>query len=268
MGKRCCACFVMQCLHLHAQLPCCHLQNVHMFNNTIRPMRIWPKCMCVMQIIETSVLVAWSFIAMPKDPKGKPPLMQVQIAVLLAVASFWPRLTLFLTALMIVPAFLNVMQIWCQAWIAASACQKDIVSSTDAIEFPSLYATVITSQHFHFCNIQWKRAGQVWLQEFCWNYKSKEAKLQLRNQSAPDNKDLAAAPMFCFEVSTLGMAMKQHLQFIDPAHYQHECLSGLDPPWCILDWIGSTCKVRAIAWGNLQQQYSIKGQKFCLSWMH
>ncbi|DBA91385.1 TPA: hypothetical protein ACH3X2_003920 [Trebouxia sp. C0005] len=68
-----------------------------------------------MQIIETSVLVAWSFVGMPKDPKGKPPLMQ------------------------------------------------------------------------------------VWLQEFCWSYKSRQAKLRLRNQSAPDNHELVAAPMFCFE---------------------------------------------------------------------
>ena len=30
-----------------------------------------------MQILETAVIVAWSFIAMPKDPKGKPALMQV-----------------------------------------------------------------------------------------------------------------------------------------------------------------------------------------------
>ena len=35
-----------------------------------------------MQILETAVIVAWSFIAMPKDPKGKPALMQVTPAVL------------------------------------------------------------------------------------------------------------------------------------------------------------------------------------------
>ena len=42
---------------------------------------------------------------------------------------------------------------------------------------------------------------QVWLQEFCWSYRSKDAKLAARSQSAPDNEELAAAPMFCFEVS-------------------------------------------------------------------
>ncbi|KAL3142108.1 hypothetical protein ABBQ32_004726 [Trebouxia sp. C0010 RCD-2024] len=68
-----------------------------------------------MQILETAVIVAWSFIAMPKDPKGKPALMQ------------------------------------------------------------------------------------VWLQEFCWSHSSKRAKLAARNQSAPNNTDLTAAPMFCFE---------------------------------------------------------------------
>ncbi|DBA98954.1 TPA: hypothetical protein ACH3X1_014695 [Trebouxia sp. C0004] len=68
-----------------------------------------------MQILETAVIVAWSFIAMPKDPKGQPALMQ------------------------------------------------------------------------------------VWMQEFCWSYRSKAAKMAARNQSAPNNAELVAAPMFCFE---------------------------------------------------------------------
>lgn len=33
----------------------------------------------MMQILETGVIVAWSFIAMPKDPRGKPALMQVTL---------------------------------------------------------------------------------------------------------------------------------------------------------------------------------------------
>ncbi len=37
--------------------------------------RIW---WLVMQILETAVIVAWSFIAMPKDPKGQPALLQVK----------------------------------------------------------------------------------------------------------------------------------------------------------------------------------------------
>ena len=44
---------------------------------------------------------------------------------------------------------------------------------------------------------------QVWLQEFCWSFRSKQAKLGARNQSAPDNAELHAAPMFCFEVHSL-----------------------------------------------------------------
>ena len=38
------------------------------------------------------------------------------------------------------------------------------------------------------------------MQEFCWSYRSKAAKLAARNQPAPDNAELIAAPMFCFEV--------------------------------------------------------------------
>ena len=57
---------------------------------------------CVLQIIETAVVVAWSFIGMPKDPEGKPPLMQVGLS--LSHSLFF----LLLCAFLVLPFLLQV----------------------------------------------------------------------------------------------------------------------------------------------------------------
>lgn len=62
---------------------------------------------------------------------------------------------------------------------------------------------------WHLCAQGLVFGMQVWLQEFCWSYKSTQAKLRLRNQSAPDNHELVAAPMFCFEVNHKNLIVSQ-----------------------------------------------------------
>jgi len=59
---------------------------------------------------------------------------------------------------------------------------------------------------------------QVWMQEFCWSYRSKAAKLAARNQSAPQNAELLAAPMFCFEVCCLALYLPQALPHAASMH--------------------------------------------------
>jgi len=56
------------------------------------------------------------------------------------------------------------------------------------------------------------------MQEFCWSYEAKAARLAARNQSAPDNTELIAAPMFCFEVCCLALCLPQSLPHAASMH--------------------------------------------------